>query len=431
MEFIEYLCYLPSPMISLEELAQRGLIQDLSDKDGISKLTSQHSFYVGFDPTAPSLHVGNLVQIIVALHLTKLGLKPIILFGGATGFIGDPKKTSERPTLEAHEIEANVQKQIAQMKSIWERSQLPSPMIVNNYDWTKEVSVLDFLRDIGKHIPVNYMLQKETVKLRLEGVGISYTEFSYMLLQAFDFLHLYKNHNCKLQVGGSDQWGNMTAGTELIRRRIQGEGYVLSTPLITDSQGNKFGKSEGNAVWLDGGMTSPYHFYQFWLNTQDADVVKLLKYFSFLPLQHIAQLEESVKKTPEARDAQRALAASVTELVHGMAGARRAEDAAKALFNGDLSSLSVEELLTLFKDAPTTRHTLSELESLDFVTLISKTVAPSKGEARRLLSSGGIYVNNERTSDDSLKPASMILAGKNLIVLRSGKKNYHLIHVAG
>ena len=274
----------------MRELSWRGLVQEMSDPEMFSKLRAGDAFYIGFDPTAPSLQVGNLVQILVAIHLTKAGLKPILLFGGATGMIGDPGgRSAERNLLELSVVADNVTRQELQAKTLWERAgQTCTPTFVNNLTWSKDVSMLSFLRDIGKHFTVNYMIAKESVKTRLSGDGISYTEFSYMLLQAFDFLHLYQNNNVRLQFGGSDQWGNITAGLELIRRKIQGDAYAFCGPLITNSEGKKFGKSAGNAVWLDPKLTSPYKFHQFWLNVPDADVIRLLKVFTF-------ESEESIK----------------------------------------------------------------------------------------------------------------------------------------
>ncbi len=417
----------------LEELKWRGLIQDISDPEALSKVKAGDAFYMGFDPTAPSLQVGNLVPLIVGIHLTRAGLKPILLFGGATGMIGDPGgRSAERNLLELEQVASNTKLQEAQARVLWARSGCAvSPTFVNNMTWTKDVSLLAFLRDIGKHFTVNYMLAKDSVKSRLSGDGISYTEFSYMLLQAFDFMHLFQNNGCKLQVGGSDQWGNLTAGLELIRRKLQKEAFAFSTPLITNSDGKKFGKSEGNAVWLDSSMTSPYKFHQFWLNVPDSDVVRLLKVFTLESRERIAELEASVKAHPEQRAAQQVLADALCDLVHGPEATAEARRSASALFSGSAEDLTKEQLLELFADAPATTVSRQEANELDLLSLLASTVAKSKGEARRLVQGGGIYLDNERVSDESIKVRDTKLLEKGFIVLRSGKKNYHIVRVEG
>jgi tyrosyl-tRNA synthetase len=285
------------------------------------------------------------------------------------------------------------------------------------------------LRDIGKHFTVNYMLQKESVKTRLSGDGISYTEFSYMLLQAFDFLHLYKKHGCKLQFGGSDQWGNITAGLELIRRKVQGEAFAFSVPLITNSSGQKFGKSAGNAVWLDPKLTSPYQFHQFWLNVQDSEVVNLIKVFTFAEPAEVNRFEKLSVEAPEQREAQRFLADTICTLVHGEAATEDAKRAATVLFGGSIDGLSDEQLLEIFKEAPTTEIATEEVSSLDLLSIVARTVAASKGEGRRLIQGGGIYLDNERMGDPMLKMSETNLARRGFVILRSGKKSYHLVKV--
>jgi tyrosyl-tRNA synthetase len=418
-------------MSIINELLWRGLIQDTSDSAGIEKLPSGTRFYTGFDPTAQSLQVGNLIPLLVSSHLSRRGLEPIILFGGATGIIGDPGgKSAERNLLEVEKVAANVALQRKQIEDLLPRLGFTTPpLFVNNLDWTKDVSVLSFLRDIGKHFTVNYMIAKDSVKSRLSGEGISYTEFSYMLLQAFDSLHLFQTENCKLQIGGSDQWGNITAGLELIRRKLSQQAYALSFPLVTDSQGKKFGKSEGNAIWLDPHLTSPYKFHQFWLNVQDTDVIRLLKLFTLESQARIEELACTVTSAPEARAAQKALADTVCTLVHGEAATNDAKRCADALFGGTLEGLSSSQLSDLFADAPSSLFTQEQIAGLDFVTLLGQTVAKSKGEARRLLSGGGIYLDNERISDEALQVSDTQLLKRGLIVLRSGKKNYHLVRV--
>ena len=415
----------------LEELTWRGLIQDMSDPETLSKLKAGDCFYVGFDPTAPSFQVGNLVPLLVSIHLTRAGLKPILLFGGATGMIGDPGgKSAERNLLPLEQVAENVKLQQSQAATLWTNAGLSmTPEFVNNLDWSKDVSMLTFLRDIGKHFTVNYMLAKDSVKSRLSGDGISYTEFSYMLLQANDFLHLYQNKNCKLQVGGSDQWGNITAGLELIRRKIQGDAYALSFPLITNSEGKKFGKSEGNAVWLSAKLTSPYKFHQFWLNVQDAEAIRLLKIFTLETKEKIAEVEALMQAAPEKRDAQKLLADSITTFVHGADATADAKKCAQALFSGSLAELSNEQILEIFNDAPSSTVTRSQVEELDILTLLSTTVSKSKGEARRLVQGGGIYLDSERVSNEALKLKDTAILSKGFAVIRSGKKNYHLVRL--
>jgi tyrosyl-tRNA synthetase len=419
-------------MSIFKDLEWRGLVQDVSDREGIEKLSPGDAFYVGFDPTAPSLQVGNLVCMMVSIHLTKAGLKPILLFGGATGTIGDPGgRNSERVLMDLDQVEENLTLQQKQMALLWERSgSSVAPTFVNNFDWTKDLSLLSFLRDVGKYITVNYMVAKEVVKTRLEGEGISYTEFSYMLLQAADFLHLFQVHGCKLQIGGSDQWGNLTAGLELIRKKIQKQAYAFSFPLITDSQGKKFGKSAGNAIWLDPKLTSPYKFHQFWLNTPDDDVVKLLKVFTFESQDSISELERSVREEPQARRAQRHLADSLCTLVHGVEATEDARKCAEAFFGGSLDGLTTTQLLDLFSDMPSSEFGRDELSDMDILTLLSKTLAKSKGEARRLFEGGGVYIDNQRAADSAVKVSATKLFETGVLVLRSGKKNYHLVKVA-
>lgn len=413
----------------VDHLQWRGLLQDLSDPDGIRKLGPGDSFYVGLDPSAPSLQVGNLVPLIVSMHLGRAGLKPIILFGGATGSIGDPGgRRSERPLLDRATIDDYVRRHSAKVAEIFDRAKVKA-QYVNNYEWTAPVSVIDFLREVGKHFTVNYMLAKEFVKSRVEEDSISYTEFSYMLLQAFDFLHLYQNMGCKLQIGGSDQWGNITSGLELIRKKIAGSAFAFSIPLILDSQGRKFGKSEGGAVWLDSALTSPYKFHQYWLNLDDASVIKYLKIFSFLSPEEITEAEQRLVAAPEKREAQKLLADLVTTLVHGESGTADAKKSAEVLFGGSLSGLSNKQLEDIFGGVPSTTVAHQRLSAITVVDLFVETkLAASKGEARRLISSGGAYVNNERVSD----PAAVLgaVSPDAMIVLRSGKKNYHLVKVS-
>jgi tyrosyl-tRNA synthetase len=418
-------------MSVLEELTWRGLIQDTSDPELFSKVQPGDSFYVGFDPTAPSLQVGNLLMLIVAIHLTKVGLRPILLFGGATGTIGDPGgRSAERNLLPLEQVARNLELMEEQARTMWRNAgQSVMPMIVNNLEWTKDVSLLTFLRDVGKNFTVNYMLAKDSVKSRLSGDGISYTEFSYMILQAFDFLHLYQSAHCRLQFGGSDQWGNITAGLELIRRSIQGSAYAFCVPLITNSEGKKFGKSAGNAVWLDPELTSPYKFHQFWLNVPDSDVVRLLKVFTFASQQEIVELEKAVATEPEKRRAQNYLADYLCTLVHGHEATQDARRCAEALFGGSLAGLSDKQLLDIFSDAPSSTVTREQAQTLDMVSLLGTTVAKSKGEARRLVQGGGIYVDGERLAAETTPVRDTRIIERGFVIIRSGKKNYHLVRL--
>lgn len=415
----------------ISELKFRGLLQDATDEAAIDAFPAGTGVYVGFDPTAPALHVGNYLMLITALHLARAGFAVHILFGGATGSIGDPSgRSSERNLLSLEEVGANVERISRKVSQIFERAGV-SVNFVNNYDWTKEVSLLHFLRDIGKHFTVNYMLGKEVVKTRLSGEGISYTEFSYMLLQAFDFYHLFSSCGVKMQFGGSDQWGNITGGLELIRRKTHDESaQAFSVPLILDSQGKKLGKSTGGGgVWIDGAMTSPYHFHQYWLNIADADVIKCLKAFTFLSEEEISELEKSVLEHPEKRIAQNRLADEVCTTVHGVEATEEAKRCAKVLFGGSLEQISEDALKDIFKEAPATSITRAELESFLFADLLAVTLCKSKGEARRLVASGGAYLNNERIEDAQASLSSSRWVGSSILVLRSGKKNYHLVQV--
>lgn len=410
------------------ELSWRGLLQDVSDADAVNALSAGTGFYVGYDPTAPSLQIGNLIPMIVSMHLARSGLQAIQLFGGATGAIGDPSgKNHERQLLSREEIERNVLNHRRIVSEIFSRADVTA-RFVDNFEWTKAISVIDFLRDVGKHFTVNYMLAKEVVKTRLDGEGISFTEFSYMLLQANDFLHLHTHHNCKLQIGGSDQWGNITAGLELIRKSGRSDAYALSIPLLTDSHGKKFGKSELGTIWLDANFTSPYRFHQFWMRVEDADVVKYLKVFTFLTQDEIFALEAAVSDAPEKRAAQRALADSVTTLVHGAAATALAKRSAEVLFGGSMEGLSPAQVEEIFRDVPSSTLATSQLAGVRVVDVfVSSGLAKSKGEARRLVASGGAYLNNERVVDPEA-PFQAVPGA--LLVLRSGKKSYHLLRIS-
>ena len=410
---------------ALDELQWRGLIAQSTDEDALRAALAAGpvTYYCGFDPTAPSLHIGNLVQILTMRRLQQCGHRPLALVGGATGLIGDPKPSSER-TLNARDVVAAwVERIRGQIEPFLEFEGPNAARMVNNLDWTEPLSAIDFLREVGKHFRVNRMLAKEAVSARLNSdVGISYTEFSYQILQAMDFLELHRRFGCVLQVGGSDQWGNLTAGTDLIHRVTGTSAHALATPLITKADGTKFGKTESGTVWLDPAMTSPYAFYQFWLNAEDAKVGDYLRVFTFRSRDEIAELEKATAERPAAREAQRALAEDVTSLVHGPDSAARVVEASQALFGrGDLQAL----------DEPTLRDALAELPRAELPTgthlvadLLTRTgLVASRSAARRTIAEGGAYVNNTRVAgeDDSVDSAGA-LHGRWLL-LRRGRRS--------
>ncbi|MET8911304.1 tyrosine--tRNA ligase [Micromonospora sp. NPDC004551] len=406
-----------------EDLRWRGLIQDSTGLDELRELLDGGSatFYVGFDPTAPSLHVGHLMQVTTARRLQLAGHRPLLLVGGATGQIGDPKESAER-TLNPPEVVAGwVQRIRDQLSPFVSYTGENAAQMVNNLDWTGEMSVVEFLRDVGKHFPVNKMLAREVVKARLDS-GISFTEFSYQLLQANDFFELHRRHGCQLQYGGSDQWGNITAGVDYVRRRGAGPVEAFVTPLVTKADGTKFGKTEGGAVWLDPQMTSPYAFYQFWVNADDRDVTRYLRYFSFRSREELEELEKATAERPQARLAQRALAEELTTLVHGEREMAQAVAASQALFGrGSLDELAPETLRAALTEAG-----LVHLDDLpDVAGLLKESgLVPSMKEARRVIAEGGAYVNNVRIAevDATVSPADL-LHGRYL-VLRRGKRNF-------
>lgn len=415
----------------LQDLKDRGLIYQSTDEEALAKRLEEGSItlYCGFDPTADSLHIGSLLPILALRRFQLAGHKPIALVGGGTGLIGDPSGKANERTLNTPEVvkgySESLRKQLSRFVDFEGES---AAQVANNYDWIAPLSVIEFLRDIGKNFGINYMLSKESVSSRLEK-GISFTEFSYMILQAYDFMNLNKNWGCELQLGGSDQWGNITAGTELIRRTSEGEAkevFGLTLPLVTKSDGTKFGKTEGGAIWLDANLTSPYQFYQFWLNTDDRDVVPFLKYFTFLSIDEINELAQQVESAPEKRDAQRTLAREVTRIVHGDAALTRAENISKALFGGGVQGLSAEEIEEGFVDVPSV--TLTELEGKTLVDLVIEAgAATSKRAAREDITNGAIYLNDVRTTELELPVADMERIGGKYIVLRKGKKKYFLV----
>ena len=409
----------------LDELEWRGLIAHSTDRDALRATLGRGSvkFYVGFDPTAPSLHMGNLVQLVTARRLQEAGHTPYILVGGATGMIGDPRDSGER-TLNSldtvKEWSDKVRDQVSRFVSFEGDN---AATIVNNYDWTASMSVIDFLRDIGKHFPVNRMLSRETVKRRLES-GISYTEFSYILLQSMDFLSLFRDHGVTLQFGGSDQWGNLTGGAELVRRSTGETAYAFATPLVTKSDGTKYGKTEGGALWLDPEMLAPYAFHQFWLNVEDEKVGELLRIFTFLSREEIEDLEAQTAEKPFLRAGQKRLADEVTALVHGQEEVVQAKAAAAALFGGgDLSSVKPDTLSAALREAGGTTLPAGELPGI-LDLLVAAGLSKSKGEARRTVGEGGAYLNNVRVEDPDLQPTEADLVAGSWLVLRRGKKNF-------
>jgi tyrosyl-tRNA synthetase len=404
-----------------EELKWRGLISQSTDEAELSKKLNSGSltFYIGFDPTAASLHLGNLVQLLVMRRLQLAGHKPIVLIGGSTGLVGDPRPTAERVLNDVDTVNAWVEKLSKQASRFVEFDGPAAATLVNNMDWTQSLSAIDFLREIGKHFRVGKMLSKEAVSARLNSEhGISYTEFSYQILQGYDFLQLFQRHNCTMQIGGSDQWGNLTSGSDLIHK-VTGESvHLLSTPLITNSDGKKFGKSEGNAVWLDDSMTSPYAFYQFWLNVEDADVIDRLKVFTFLTKQEIDELAQKVQSEPHLREAQRTLALEVTSIVHSRQAAEAAIEASKALFGqAALTDLSEADLRSALAELPSVRAPLgSSVAQL----LVDCGLEASVSAARRAIREGGVYLNNEKVLEET-QGLDQMLHG-NIAVLRRGKK---------
>lgn len=415
----------------LDDLEWRGLLAESTDRDALRAALTEGSvrYYVGFDPTAPSLHMGNLVQIVTAMRLQRAGHTPYPLVGGATGMIGDPRDSGER-TLNSldtvQEWTARVRRQIEPFLSFEGEN---AATMVNNFDWTEGLSVIDFLRDIGKHFPVNRMLARETVRRRLES-GISYTEFSYVLLQSMDFLTLFRRHGVTLQFGGSDQWGNLTGGVELIRRAEGGTAHAFATPLVTKADGTKYGKTEGGALWLDPDLMAPYAFHQFWLNVEDEKVGELLRIFTFLPRAEIEALEARHAEKPFLREAQKVLADEVTTLVHGAAETESAKAAAQALFGGgDVTTLSDATLAAALAEAGT--YDLDGSAGLpDIVELLTLSgLASSKGEARRTVAEGGAYVNNVRIDDPAHVPAAGDLIASSWLVLRRGKKRFAGVRV--
>lgn len=419
----------------IEELRWRGLIQDImpGTEEQLSKeLTSG---YIGFDPTADSLHIGSLVPILLLVHLQRAGHRPIALVGGATGMIGDPSgRSQERNLLDEEVLRKNlegIKKQLHRFLD-FDPGKPNAARMVNNYDWFKGLGFLDFIRDVGKHITVNYMMSKDSVRKRIESEsGISFTEFTYQLIQGYDFYWLYTHHNCKLQMGGSDQWGNITTGTELVRRKGGGEAFAFTCPLLTKSDGGKFGKSEGGNVWLDAEKTSPYQFYQFWLNAADADAEKWIRIFTFLDKNEVKELTEAHHGDPSKRALQKRLAQELTVFVHGEEEYRKAIETTEKLFaqqNAPAASLSLEDLESM-EGIVHIEYSKDKLQSgIDAVSFLSETtIFPSKGEARKMIQNGGVSINRQKVNGVNELITDKQLLHKKYLLVQKGKKNYYLV----
>ncbi len=401
-----------------DDLKWRGLVQDISEDSLIDKLNEGGmTFYIGTDPTADSMHIGHYSSFLISKRLAKAGHHPILLVGGATGLIGDPKPTAERPMISKGEVDQNFKGLKEQAEKIFGFE------VVNNWDWTKDINVIDFLRDYGKYFNVNYMLAKDKVKSRLES-GITFAEFSYMILQALDFMYLYENRDCTLQVAGSDQWGNITSGIELIRKKLGKEAYGMVMPLVTDSNGVKFGKTEGNALWLDKNKTSSYELYQYLINLEDSMIIEYLKKLTFLTKEEIEELEKKHSEHPEFREAHKALAHEVITDLHGEEEFNKAVRISEALFSGEVKKLTLDEIKDGFKGVPTIEID-SELSILDL--LVNCSITSSKREARELLSAGSISINDEKILDENQIITKEIGIENSVLIIRRGKKKYHIV----
>ncbi|GAB0297259.1 tyrosine--tRNA ligase [Staphylococcus pseudintermedius] len=413
----------------LEELSWRGLVYQQTDEEGIETLLNKEEvkIYCGADPTADSLHIGHLLPYLTLRRFQEAGHRPIVLVGGGTGMIGDPSGKSEERVLQTEaQVDKNVRGIQQQMEQLFDFNVENGPILVNNYDWLSQISLIEFLRDYGKHVGVNYMLGKDSIQSRLEN-GISYTEFTYTILQAIDFGHLNRVHDCKLQIGGSDQWGNITSGIELMRRMYGvTDVYGFTIPLVTKADGKKFGKSESGTIWLDPEKTSPYEFYQFWINTSDDDVIKFLKYFTFLSKTDIEALEKSVVEEPHLRKAQTTLAEEVTRFIHGNDALAEAQRISQALFKGDLKSLSAEEIKAGFKDVP--QVTLSNETTNIVDALVETKIASSKRQAREDITNGAIYINGERQQDLAYTLSSDDRYDDTFTIIRRGKKKFFMVN---
>ena len=418
----------------IDELRWRGLIHQTTDEQGLAKLlnSGRQTIYIGFDPTASSLHVGGLMQLMMLRRFQRAGHRPIALVGGATGMIGDPSgKSEERNLLSAEDLQRNVEGVANQMRRFLDFDSTDSAMLLNNFEWMRGYSYLEFLRDVGKNFPIGQMMGKESVRSRLESEsGLSYTEFSYMLLQAYDFVHLAKSHGCLIQAGGSDQWGNITAGIDLGRRMLGKQLFGLTAPLLTTSDGRKMGKTESGAIWLDAERTSPYVFFQYWRNVDDADVMKCIAYLTEIEREEYDELAKQTASDPGACAAQKRLAEFMTRLVHGDEGLASANRASEILFGGEIDQLNDKQLVEIFADVPSCEASRASLmgEGWWIVEALREAgLSASSGEARRAIGDGGVYVNNRRVTDVNRKLTLEDLASETVMVLRKGKRNYALI----
>lgn len=413
----------------LEDLKWRGLIYQQTDEEGLETLLNkeQVSLYCGADPTADSLHIGHLLPMLTLRRFQEHGHRPIVLIGGGTGMVGDPSGKSEERVLQTEQqIEHNIQGISKQMHKLFEFGTDQGALLVNNQEWLEQISLISFLRDYGKHVGINYLLGKDSIQSRLER-GISFTEFTYTILQAIDFGHLNSTYNCKLQIGGSDQWGNITSGVELMRRMYgDREAYGLTIPLVVKADGKKFGKSESGTVWIDEQKTSPYEFYQFWINTSDDDVIKFLKYFTFLSKEEIERLQQSLEEAPHLREAQKALAENVTEFIHGKAALEDAQRISKALFSGDLKTLSAQELKEGFKDVPQVEVNHDTTNIVE--AIVESGISSSKRQAREDVTNGAIYINGERQQDVNYELSTEDKIDNEFTIIRRGKKKYFMIN---
>ena len=419
----------------IDELRWRGMLQDLMPGTEEQLKKELTTAYIGFDPTADSLHIGSLVPILLLLHFQKAGHKPIALVGGATGMVGDPTgKSEERVLLNEEQLRQNVQGIEKQLRRYldFDPNLQNAAELVNNYDWFKQLSFIEFLRDVGKHVTVNYMMSKDSVKKRIEGdTGISYTEFAYQLMQGYDFYWLFKHKNCKMQMGGSDQWGNITTGTELIRRKEGGEAFAFTCPLMTKADGGKFGKTEKGNIWLDPQKTSPYQFYQFWLNASDADAEKWIRIFTFLTMNDVEEIVERHSKNPGARELQKRLAQEVTVFIHGQEEYHKAVETTEKLFanqSAPVDSMSIEDLETLegVLKFDYDRRRLSI--GVDVVSFLAETgIFPSKGEARKTVQNGGLSINRNKVNEVGMVIRENLLLHEQYILVQKGKKNYYLV----
>ena len=424
-------------MSLVEELRWRGMVQDITPGTEEQLNKEMTSAYIGFDPTADSLHIGSLVPILLLVHLQKAGHKPIALVGGATGMVGDPSGKSEERNLLSEETlghnQEGVRKQLEKFLD-FDKSKLNCAEMVNNYDWFKDFSFLNFIRDVGKHITVNYMMAKDSVKKRMEGdAGMSFTEFTYQLVQGYDFYWLYTHKNCKLQMGGSDQWGNIVTGTELIRRKANGEAFAFTCPLITKADGGKFGKTESGNIWLDPQKTSPYQFYQFWLNASDTDAEKWIRIFTFLSFEEIEKITNEHEENPSQRFLQQRLAEEITAFVHGKDELEKAVETTKRLFTNQtapVESLSEQDLEQLEGIIKTDFEKIKLNAGIDVVSFLSETnIFPSKGEARKTIQGGGVSINRKKVDSIAMKVDTSLLLHEKYILVQKGKKNYYLVRM--